>query len=99
MEVLVMPRFQVAHVKEQGIDLIIVLIDPSFKHKSAQDQDRIVAELQACANAANLRGTVVPVWDDGGRLAFRTLPQWHPFFKSVNFQWFAANAKLELSCW
>ncbi|MGB9236415.1 MAG: hypothetical protein WCC04_18560 [Terriglobales bacterium] len=95
-----MPRFQVAHVHEQGIDLIIVLLDSSFKHKSVQDQDQIVAELQVCANSANLRGTVVPVWDDGGgRLAFRALPQWHQFFKSINFQWFAVNAKLELSCW
>lgn len=55
-----MPTFQVAHVREQNVDLIIVLLDSSFGHKTPDDQDAIVADLQAHAIAANLRGTVVP---------------------------------------
>src|SRR3954471_17591007 len=59
-----MPRFKIAHVKEQGIDLIIIPLDPSFGRKSPQDQRSVISELQGHAIAAGLAGTVVPVWEE-----------------------------------
>lgn len=29
-----MTSFEVAHIREQGVDLVIVLVDPSFGHKT-----------------------------------------------------------------
>ncbi len=57
-----MTTFKIAHIREQGIDLIIAPLDSTFGSKSKNDQNEIIASLQACASSAGLAGTVVPVW-------------------------------------
>lgn len=92
-----MPRFQVAHIREQGVDLIIIPLNDSFRFKSQTEQNQIISELQLRATNAGLAGTVVPVWDSGGgRMAFIAPPNWHPFFRSINLQFIAANINREL---
>lgn len=92
-----MPRFKVAHVREQGIDLIIIPLDDNFGRKTHDDQHSAIAELQARASSAGLAGKVVPVWDaGGGRMAFIAPPNWNPFFKSINLAFVAANINREL---
>lgn len=92
-----MPRFKVAHIREQGVDLVIIPLDRSFGHKLESDKDSIVSELQVRASSAGLAGTVVPVWDNGGgRMAFIAPHNWHPFFKGLNLQFIAANINREL---
>jgi hypothetical protein len=82
-----MPRFKIAHVKEQGVNLIIVPLDSAFGHKVSGDQKQIIGELQLHARAAGLAGTIVPVWDNGGgRMAFIAPRNWHSFFASLNLQ-------------
>ena len=61
-----MPRFKIAHIREQGVDLIIIPLESSFGYKSKQDQNSIITEFQERASSAGLAGTVVPVWDSGG---------------------------------
>lgn len=92
-----MPNFDVAHIREQGVDLIIIPLDKSFRFKSQGDQSNTVNELQMRASNAGLAGTVVPVWDNGGgRMAFIAPQNYHPFFKSINLQFVAANINREL---
>lgn len=92
-----MPRFDVAHIREQGVDLVIIPLDRSFGHKSENDKESVVSELQARASSAGLAGTVVPVWDNGGgRMAFIAPRNWHPYFKSLSLQFIAANINREL---
>lgn len=92
-----MPRFKVAHVKEQGVDLIIIPLDNNFGSKSQEDQYSAIAEFQTRASSAGLAGKVVPVWDSGGgRMSFIAPTQWHPFFKSINLVFVAANINREL---
>ncbi|MEX3954415.1 hypothetical protein [Trinickia sp. EG282A] len=79
-----MPRFRVAHVREQGIDLIIVPLAASFGQKANTEQREIIAELQGQARSAGLAGTVVPVWSSGGRSHFIAPSNWHPFFRSLS---------------
>ncbi|HZR03164.1 MAG TPA: hypothetical protein VFA81_08350 [Burkholderiales bacterium] len=80
-----MPRFKIAHLREQGQDMIIVPVDGAFQHKPAADQQQVRAELQMRARAAGLAGTVVPVWpDSSGRMHFIAPEPWHPFFKSLS---------------
>ena len=79
-----MPRFDVAHVREQGVDLIIVPLNDAFGHRSKPDQEAVIDELQVRATSAGLAGTVVPVWNSGGRMAFIAPHAWHPFFKSLS---------------
>jgi hypothetical protein len=92
-----MPRFDVAHLREQGQDMIIIPLDSDFGLKSNADQSSITNELQRHANGAGLRGTVVPVWDNGGgRMAFIAPRPWHPFFRSISLGMVAANINQEI---
>ena len=91
-----MATFRIAHVKEQGVDLIIVEVDQSFPLKTPAEQQDITFSLQSCATAAGLDGTVVPVWKDGPRLGFHAPPNWRDFFRSLTTKWFVAHANREL---
>lgn len=91
-----MPRFKAAHIREQGIDLIIVPLESSFHHKPQQEQIEIIDELQTRATAAGLAGTVVPVWMLGNRMGFIAPPNWHPFFKSISWNDVIRNVNKEI---
>jgi len=94
-----MTTFDVAHVREQGIDLIIVLLDSSFGYKTAMEQKEIAAALRKCAVAAGLAGAVVPVWDaGGGQIGFLAPPNLHPFFSSIDLAFVLANVNTKLTC-
>ena len=92
-----MPRYDLAHIREQGVDLIIIPLNSSFGSRSQAEQQEILAELQLRANAAGLNGTVVPVWDSFGRMAFIAPTNWHAFFKSINLQFVNANINRYIS--
>jgi hypothetical protein len=80
-----MPRYKVAHIKEQGVDLIITPMDSSFGRLSNSEQNAQKDELQIRANAAGLKGTLVPVWDAGGsRMGFLAPNGYRPFFSSIS---------------
>jgi hypothetical protein len=94
-----MPSFKVAHVRKDGLDLVIVPMSPSFGGKSRVEQKEIVDELQMQAAKAQLAGAVVPVWDSGaGRLAFLAPAAWHPFLKSLTLRSVLKLLNRELSC-
>lgn len=54
--------YDVAHIREEGVDLIIIPLRSSFGHRTTLEQNETTRYLQACASAAGLAGTVVPVW-------------------------------------
>lgn len=91
-----MPRFKVAHIKEQGVDLIIVPLDSSFNLKSQEQQTEIVNDLQAHATAAGLAGIIVPVWTVGSTIYFIAPPNWHPFFRSISWNFVLQNINREI---
>jgi hypothetical protein len=79
-----MPRYKVAHVKDQGVDLIIIPLESRFGALGNSEQNAQRGELQMRANAAGLAGTVVPVWDAGGnRMGFLAPSGYNPFFSSL----------------
>jgi hypothetical protein len=92
-----MPRFKVAHVKEQGVNLIIVPLDDAFDRQPSSVQQQTVAQLQARASAAGLAGTVVPVWQSVRGMSFIAPRNWHAFFKSLSFSSILGNVNKELS--
>ena len=94
-----MLRFDVAAVREQGADLLIVVVGHSFGYRSPAAQNGGQRALQARASRAGLPGTVVPVWNDGGRMGFLAPRQCHPFFRSIGLGDVARNVNHELSCW
>jgi hypothetical protein len=90
------PRFKVAHVREQGVDLIIVPLKASFGNKTNVEQNEIVDELQRRANRAGLAGTVVPVWKAGNRMSFIAPRNWYPFFRSLSWNDVLASINKEI---
>jgi hypothetical protein len=84
-----MPQFQIAHIHEQGQDIIIVPLADSFHHKTQAEKLTAVNELQMRASNASpvaLAGTVVVAWDDpSGRTYFLGAPrEWQPFFSNLS---------------
>jgi hypothetical protein len=92
-----MPHFRIAHLREQGQSMVIVPLDSSFGHKTSDDQNAMITELQLRARAAGVAGTVVPVWESGGRMSFMAPRPWHPFFKSLSIPAVLRNINKELS--
>lgn len=94
-----MPKYDVAYIKEQGVDLIIIPLQSSFANKSVSVQQETQTYLQACANSAGLAGTVVPVWDaSGGRMGFFAPQNWHSYFNNIDMAFVAANINRKLTC-
>lgn len=92
-----MPSFKVAHINRQGVDLIITPVNESFNHKSHAEQIEIIESLEVQAHQAGLKGTVVPVWRVGNRMAFIAPNPWHPFFQSITWDDVLANVNTEIS--
>jgi hypothetical protein len=93
-----MPTFQVAHLRHDGRDLIIVPVDRSFGKRSPTEQARIQEAFQRSAAAVDMAGVVVPVWEDStGRMAFRAPPPWHEFLKTIDMVYVATALNRSLS--
>ena len=93
-----MPTFQVAQLRRDDQDVIIVPVDRSFGKRSPSEQSRIQEAFQRSAAAAQMPGVVVPVWEDvSGRMAFRAPPAWHEFFKSIDMVYVATALNHSLS--
>lgn len=93
-----MAEFEVAHIREQGQDMIIVPLKSEFEYRSSAEQERFHAAIQACASDAGLAGFVVLVWDSGGRTKFRAPAPWHPFLRGLSMDHVAASINRKLTC-
>ena len=78
-------QFDVAHINEQGQNMIIFTLDSSFGCKTAAQQNQICASLQARANSAGMVGKAVIFWKQGGKVYFIGPRPWHPFLKSLSY--------------
>ena len=92
-----MPSFDVAHINEQGQDMIFFPLDDSFDHKTAADQNSILVGLQAGAHRAGLAGRAVAVWQRGRETRFLGPPSWRAFFQSIDMGFVLANVNREIS--
>lgn len=93
-----MPIFQVAHLRRDGQDIIIVPVDRTFGKRSPAEQARIQEAFQRSAASVEMEGVVVPVWEDAvGRMAFRAPPPWHEFLKSIDMVYVATALNRTLS--
>ncbi|MCR4529871.1 hypothetical protein [Acinetobacter venetianus] len=93
-----MATYKIAHIHEQGQDIIIAPLESNFHHSSNEEQNQLIDYLQACATNAGLAGTVVPAWQFGGRVHFIAPVPWHPFFKSLSWNDILVNINKELTC-
>jgi hypothetical protein len=79
-----MPRYEVAHIREHGTDIVIIPLEPTFDSKSPAEKTRTRDELQLKATAAGLAGTVALVWEHNDRMAFFGPNNLHTYLGSLN---------------
>lgn len=92
-----MPKYKIAHIRQQGVDLIIAPLDSSFGSKSSSSQDSFIQSLEVYAHRAGLAGTVVPIWLSGRQMNFIAPRPWHPFFKLLTWNDILRNVNKELT--
>jgi hypothetical protein len=94
-----MKKYKVAHIQEQGQDMIIIPLEGrTFHTQPAEAQGQTKYALQLCAQSAGLAGEVCLVWEHARRLYFIAPPPWHPFFKSLTMARVRHNLNTELTC-
>ena len=94
-----MESFEIAHINEQGVDLILIPLNNSFGYKTQNEQNQITKKLQACAISARLKGTVIPIWIDSlNRMKFIAPQNYFPFLESINYDFVLANINKKLTC-
>lgn len=93
-----MPRLKVAHIREQGQNLIIVPLETTFSYESNVQQQRTHNEIQTRATAAGLAGSVALVWERGdGHMGFRAHKAQHSYYATISYQYVWANVNKEIS--
>ena len=92
-----MPSFDVAHIREQGQNMLLFPLDESFAYKTQSDQSDIVAELEARAHAAGLAGRAVAVWENAGRTSFLGPRPWRQFLQSISVHFVLRNVNKTIS--
>jgi len=92
-----MASFDVAHVRVQGSDVILIVVDSAFGHKSKSEQDEALVGFRLAASHAGLRGGVAVVWNQGSRVMSFGPRNWQGFLRSLTWPWIAANINRKLT--
>jgi hypothetical protein len=93
-----MPGLKLAHIREQGQDMIIFPLDHRFGQLSQQEQQEELQGLENRAHAAGLAGHAIAIWDaGGGRARFIGPRQWHAFLQGKSLRWVLANLNKQIS--
>ncbi len=92
-----MPNIDVAHIHEQGQDMLLFPLDGSFGHKTPSDQRAMLNELQAHARGAGLAGHAVAVWVSGGSTYTIGPERWRGFLQSIDMSFVIQNVNRKIS--
>ena len=91
--------FDIAHFREQGNDIIMVIVPKKFDNFPSSDKQQVSNELQQCAKEAKVSGKIVLVWNKpNGAMGFFGPTPWHPFLKSINMAYVKQRVNKELTC-
>lgn len=92
-----MPKLKVAHIREQGQDMILVPLDSTFESQSETVRFQAVEEIQRAATSAGLRGQVAVIWRRSGGHGFIGPQPWHPFLRSITVDTVQININKQIS--
>ncbi len=79
-----MPSFDLAHLNQQGQNMLLFALDSNFGNKTNGDQNAILNELEDRAHAAGLAGRAAIFWRHGSHEHFMGPKPWHPFLRSLS---------------
>ena len=92
-----MPTLKLAHVRQQGQDMILFPLAASFGQKTVADQRAALCEFERRAHAAGLRGHAAAVWDDGHRVRTLGPSHWRGFLSTIGVDWVLANVNRQIN--
>jgi hypothetical protein len=86
-----MPRYQIADIKVQGHDVILVALEAAFGRKPENEKQRSLAEFQLRCRGAGLRGGVAILWPTGAQTHFMGPANWRSYLQSIDLTYAVAN--------
>jgi hypothetical protein len=92
-----MPTFKLAHIREQGQNMLLFPLDRSFDLKSDLEKSQIVRELEDRAHRAGLAGRAAAIWESGGRTYTLGPKAWAAFLHSVSIRHVLAGVNKSIS--
>jgi len=92
-----MPTFKLAHIREQGQNMLLFPLSGTFSQKTSHEQQSILAELEDRAHAAGLAGRAVIFWESGGRTHSLGPKPWANFLRSLSMQAVLASVNKSVS--
>jgi hypothetical protein len=88
-------QFEVAHIREQGQDMIVIPVNLTV----VSDKSQIYNALQICARSAGLAGSVVMIWKTAeGRIQYIAPSQWHRFVSQIDRNWIVKRLNKRINC-
>ena len=83
---------RIAHVRESGLDLVLVPFESGFGNLSLEEQQETVSAIRKTIILAGLKGEVIPVWpsDDDGT-SFLAPENHHAVVKNISMDFVRAN--------
>jgi hypothetical protein len=94
-----MPTYDVACLREQGIDVIVVVVEAAVANWPRTDQSPAWARMQVQAIEAGLDGTVILLWRaTPKRLGYFDPHHRHPFLKLLTTARLARITNTHLTC-
>ncbi len=83
---------RIAHVRQSGIDLILVPFESDFGDLPSEEQETALAAIQKTAVLAGLKGEVVPIWPTReGNTSFIAPKSCHQVVKKLTFDFVKIN--------
>jgi hypothetical protein len=94
-----MAELEIAHINEQGEDIILIPLNNTFGYKTRLEQEQTITSLQNFATRAGLKGKVIPVWVDVAKRMHFVAPEfYHAFMFSINYNYVLRNINKKLVC-
>lgn len=92
-----MPTFKLAHIREQGQNMLLFPLDRSFGLKSEAEKSLIVQELEDRAHGAGLAGRAAAIWESGGRTYTLGPKPWAGLLRSISIRHVLASVNKSIS--
>jgi hypothetical protein len=90
--------YQAANAKYRDADFVFVMVPSEFFGQAADAQGRQFNAMRTCAKAAKLKGDVVIVASDKGRLRYYADARWTKFLQPLDWAWLMPKLKQQLAC-
>jgi hypothetical protein len=92
-----MPHFKLAHIYQQGQNMLLFPLDSGFGHKTSAQRNATLQELEARAHAAGLAGRAAVFWTMGNRTYSLGPAPWRNFLNSFSIGSVLANVNKSIS--